>query len=1636
MIGTSRKLRTWLGLLLACLVPLSCLVESDEEIRIFAIEMDKFPMDSGFLVVLLTDTAGNEANTLYTGSVPKEKLLRVRAPMYDGGEAMLVLQEFRHPPDSGVDTLLTAENLLREYRMRIRQGGSTRLLPTEDLPLPSRPFPADSAQDVPGDAELRWTLGATLPPHPRAEIRFGVANPPPLVQNSSAQGDTSLFPAGAGTLLPDQEYFWQIVSIRGSQSTPGPVWRFRTRPSPPARLAYPACDSCHLGRPMRLVPDYAGGGARFHAVSALPAGLELDSLTGVIAGTPSAYPDSAGYVIRAENVSGAADFRWRLALRPRLLEVPWTGMAEPGERLFGLLLGPDGALLDTLWGGVVPPEGLLRREAPGYDGEEARVLLQVFRDTLLVRERWLRIWQNRGLLEWLDDPVLAAPLPISPQDGAAGLDTVVDLVWEPGSDLRPPPLAELRFGLANPPPVADSNLAGPGSARFRVLPDTVYHWQVVNVRAGVRAAGPVRSFRTRLLPPSSLRYPAADSVYYAGMAGVSLQPQYAGGGRVRYSVAPPLPEGFVLDSLNGVLAVRPEAEAGPGEYRIVARNESGSTSATLRFRVKSRLHDLPVPDSLRTGDSLSIHATTPAGAFLESLWDGPAPAASSLSWSRGHDDGSELHLVYRSFRGGTLLREFRYLLLGASVERLPPAVPGAPGGPWPATGALDQDTVLILSWTQDSLPGPAPLWRLRLGHVNPPPLFRDSLRERRMEAPVLLPDTLYRWSVSALRGGIETPGPVWSFRTRPAPPVSLAYPPDSVLHIGAPASLAPAYAGGTRARYRVSPALPAGLVLDSLTGRISGTPTDTAPATAYEVTAANVSGSARAEVRLRVDWRLVKVTLPEEARSGDSAVVRLLDAGGSAVDTLWKGPVPADRRVGSSTPRYDGSQARLSALVFHRGLLIREYAYAIRGPLADAEALPLGGLPVPVNVSPAETTQTADTVLALAWRSGISDPPPLSRVYLGTAFPPPLYADSVRGESLPAVALAPDTRYHWRVETLRGARSALGAATSFRTRPAAPRALAYPAVDTIIPQYRNFSLAPTHQGGRGTFRIEPSSLPQGWAFDPGTGVLSGTALALAPLEEYRVTLANLSGSVTTAFRLGVGERVVEFLLPDTALQCDSLRVVLSDYWNYLAVLHVLWEGPPPRDLRIRQEVPWYHGGEAHIVMQGYRAGEIYWESIRYIDESQGKFESRPLPELIPPMLFRPTETYDSEIPEVKLMWYQGGSQLNPPPRQRVYFGLTNPPPLWKDSVVGPELMVSTTLPDTVYYWRVEAWRKDETISTPVGSFRSYYPGKRTLAYPGADSVYARGAPMRLEPVYTSRPGYTYGFLIDRALPGGVDFDSLTGIISGTPNGPAPALEYRIVNGTEDQTISSTMLRFRVADDGNATVRRVAAWDLEEDRSGQVADSSGRGFHGTHNASAWTDGVRGRAMRFDDTTFAVFQSRGALQVAGFTLSIWVNPDNLENVAALAEYSEPGKLVGVCCHINTRGHGEVFSGAVNCNIRPSDAAPWQDGSVRERNMLATAGGLIRAGAWNHVAYTFNPRTWESVIYVNGQRAASRILGADFTPLTKGRLFLGMRPQDVREWPLDFGFQGSLDHVEIFDGPLDAAAIREMYETLAPR
>lgn len=93
--------------------------------------------------------------------------------------------------------------------------------------------------------------------------------------------------------------------------------------------------------------------------------------------------------------------------------------------------------------------------------------------------------------------------------------------------------------------------------------------------------------------------------------------------------------------------------------------------------------------------------------------------------------------------------------------------PYIPSRPFPDSGAIRQDTVVVLSWNGgDPNPGDTVRYDLLLGASVPPPVVARGLDTTRYTATGLDYSTLYYWQVIAFDSrGDSTAGPVWSFTT-------------------------------------------------------------------------------------------------------------------------------------------------------------------------------------------------------------------------------------------------------------------------------------------------------------------------------------------------------------------------------------------------------------------------------------------------------------------------------------------------------------------------------------------------------------------------------------------------------------------------------------------------------------------------------------------------------------------------------------------------------------------------------------------------------------------------------------------------------------------------------------------------------
>lgn len=148
------------------------------------------------------------------------------------------------------------------------------------------------------------------------------------------------------------------------------------------------------------------------------------------------------------------------------------------------------------------------------------------------------------------------------------------------------------------------------------------------------------------------------------------------------------------------------------------------------------------------------------------------------------------------------------------------------------------------------------------------------------------------WTVTATNSGGSTTATVY-MTVNDVAPASLLYGgvPYAFTRLLAISAKTPSVSGGPVVSYSVSPALPAGLSLNTATGVLSGTPTAASAAAPYTVTATNSGGAATFTLSLAVTDATPLITVPAAVYSGQKAPLTLSRTTLSSIPKVQNHPV-------------------------------------------------------------------------------------------------------------------------------------------------------------------------------------------------------------------------------------------------------------------------------------------------------------------------------------------------------------------------------------------------------------------------------------------------------------------------------------------------------------------------------------------------------------------------------------------------------------------------------------------------------------------------------------------------------------------------------------------------------------------------
>jgi hypothetical protein len=575
-----------------------------------------------------------------------------------------------------------------------------------------------------------------------------------------------------------------------------------------------------------LSPTVTGSVSSYSVAPALPTGLSLNTTSGQIAGTPTVAAAAASYTITASNSSGSTSFVLGITVNI----APPSALSYPGTQTYTVGV-PITALNPTVTGvvasySVAPalPAGLslnsINGQISGTPGGPVATMAYSITAT-----------NSTGSTNF----ALTITVQIAAPSGLNYPGPQTYTVGTPVVPLNPTVLGVVSTYSVTPAlPVGLSLNTATGQIAGTPTVATGAGNYTITAGNSTGSTNFALGITVQIAAPSGLGYPSPQS-YTVGAAIAPLSPSVTGTVS-GYGVSPALPAGLVLNTINGLVSGTPTAATGAADYTITATNSTGSTVFALNIAVRiaapSGLSYLgpqtytvgttisPLnPTVTGTVASYSVAPALPAGLILNvtsgqiSGTPTAAIAAASYTVTASNSTGSTAFALSITVRvaapSGLSYASPQTYFVGSAISPLTPAV----------TGTVSSYSV------SPSLPAGLVL-NTTSGQISGTPTAATAAAS-------------YTITASNSTGSTTFP---WSATVNIAPPSALSYPSPQIYVIAtAIQPLVPTVTGSV-AGYTVSPALPAGLALNTTSGQISGTPTAATAAASYTITASNSTG--------------------------------------------------------------------------------------------------------------------------------------------------------------------------------------------------------------------------------------------------------------------------------------------------------------------------------------------------------------------------------------------------------------------------------------------------------------------------------------------------------------------------------------------------------------------------------------------------------------------------------------------------------------------------------------------------------------------------------------------------------------------------------------------------------------------------
>ncbi|RZJ29351.1 MAG: T9SS type A sorting domain-containing protein, partial [Flavobacterium sp.] len=589
-----------------------------------------------------------------------------------------------------------------------------------------------------------------------------------------------------------------------------------------------------------LNPTVSGSVLNYSVSPALPAGLSLNPTTGEISGTPTAVTSTAVYTVTASNSGGNTTFGISITVN----DVAPSGLSYNSPNVF--TAGPNiSPLLPAVTGNVMQysvspdlPAGLSIDSFTGI----------ISGTPLFATEQAVYMVTATNSGGSVSFGIVITVNPAAP----SGLSYTTPNIFVIGTtigSLTPSVTGEgLIFSIQPTLPLGLAFDTGSGvisGTPGAVSPETTYLVRADNASGSTSFNIVISVIDTA---PTVLSYPSPNTLT-AGVEISPLSPTTTGNNLV-YTISPDLPSGLVFDAATGMISGTPTAITPTATYTVTATNSGGSISFDVVISVIDAAAialSYPSPNTLTAGVEISPLSPTTTGNNLVYTISPDLPSGLVFDAATGVISGTPTaitptatYTVTATNSGGSISFDIVISVIDAA--------PVALSYPSPNTLTAGVEiSPLSPTTTGNNLV-------YTISPDLPSGLVFDAATGVISGTPTAITPTA-TYTVTATNSGGSISFDI-VISVIDAVPTSLSYPSPNIFVTGIEISPLQPSVSGANISYSVSPDLPPGLVFDTATGIISGTPTVATEMGTYTVTATNSGGSVSFDVIITVNEEL------------------------------------------------------------------------------------------------------------------------------------------------------------------------------------------------------------------------------------------------------------------------------------------------------------------------------------------------------------------------------------------------------------------------------------------------------------------------------------------------------------------------------------------------------------------------------------------------------------------------------------------------------------------------------------------------------------------------------------------------------------------------------------------------------------